>query len=85
MHTNNSHIAKTPLSQPVEKAAEGASKTAQKKFGFMAALQGTAIVETPLGDVAGKLKTIPHDCEVLEQARLLGISLGQAEPALKSR
>jgi len=36
MHTNNSHIAKTPLSQPVEKAAEGASKTAQKKFGFMA-------------------------------------------------
>lgn len=48
-----------------------------KKFGRMAALQGTSIISVPLKDVAGKQKIIPQDCEILEQARLLGISLGQ--------
>jgi len=47
------------------------------KFGRMAALRGTSIVSVPLVDVAGKQKIIPLDCEVLSQARLLGISLGE--------
>lgn len=47
-----------------------------RKFGRMAALRGNAIVSVPLEDVAGKLKSVPPDCEILNQARLLGISFG---------
>jgi len=48
----------------------------KRKFGYMVALQGLSIGAIPLSEVAGKLKTIPLDNEVLKQARLLGISLG---------
>jgi len=49
----------------------------KRKFGYMVALQGITIGAIPLSEVAGKLKLIPHDSEVLKQARLLGISLGE--------
>jgi len=49
----------------------------KRKFGYMVALQGLSIGAVPLSEVAGKLKTIPPDCELLKQARLLGISLGE--------
>jgi 6-phosphofructokinase 1 len=49
----------------------------KRKFGYMVALQGNAIGAIPLSEVAGKLKVVPLDCEVLKQARLLGISLGE--------
>ncbi|MCL2820218.1 MAG: ATP-dependent 6-phosphofructokinase [Oscillospiraceae bacterium] len=49
----------------------------KRKFGYMVALQGDKIGAIPLADVAGKLKIIPLDNEVLKQARLLGISLGE--------
>jgi len=48
----------------------------KRKFGYMVALQGSSITAIPLSEVAGKLKTISPDNEVLKQARLLGISLG---------
>jgi len=48
----------------------------KRKFGYMVALQGLSIGAVPLSEVAGKLRTIPLDNEVLKQARLLGISLG---------
>jgi len=48
----------------------------KRKFGYMVALQGLSIGAVPLSEVAGKLKTISPDSEVLKQARLLGISLG---------
>ena len=49
----------------------------KRKFGYMVALQGLSIGAIPLSEVAGKMKTVPLDCEVLKQARLLGISLGE--------
>ena len=49
----------------------------KRKFGYMVALQGSSIGAVPLSEVAGKLKTISLDNEVLKQARLLGISLGE--------
>jgi len=49
----------------------------QRKFGYMVTLNGLSIGAVPLGEVAGKLRCIPQDCEVLKQARLLGISLGE--------
>ncbi|MDR1737030.1 MAG: ATP-dependent 6-phosphofructokinase [Oscillospiraceae bacterium] len=57
--------------------AKAAELILKKKFGRMAALQGTSIVSVPLETVAGKQKTIPPDCEILAQARSLGISLGE--------
>jgi len=48
----------------------------KRQYGYMVALQGTSIVPVPLGEVAGKLRSIPPDCEILAQARSLGISLG---------
>jgi 6-phosphofructokinase 1 len=46
------------------------------RFGRMAAVHGNNVVSVPLDEVAGKLKTITPDCEMLNQARLLGISFG---------
>ena len=56
--------------------AEAGRLIVEKKFGNMVALKNNAIVPVPLEQVAGKQGTIPHDCEILEQVRLLGISLG---------
>lgn len=47
-----------------------------EKFGYMVAVQDDKIVPVPLKDVAGKLKTVPKDCELLQTARELGLSLG---------
>jgi len=48
----------------------------KKKYGHMVALHGTSINAVPLSEVAGILKTVPHDSEILHQARALGVSLG---------
>jgi 6-phosphofructokinase 1 len=45
----------------------------EKNFGNMAALCGNAIVAVPLGEVAGRLKTVPPDGEIISQARSVGI------------
>ena len=45
------------------------------KFGNMAAIQNDKIVLVPLKEVAGKLKTVPVDCELIRTARELGLSL----------
>jgi 6-phosphofructokinase 1 len=49
----------------------------RRQYGRMVALKGTSIGSIPLAEVAGKTKTIPPGCEVLNQARLLGVSLGE--------
>lgn len=46
-------------------------------FGNMVALKGPDIVAVPLSEVAGKLKTIPPDSQIIRQAKQLGISLGE--------
>ncbi len=48
----------------------------EKKFGNMVALQGGKIVPVPLSEVAGKLKTVPPDGDIVETAKLLGLSFG---------
>ena len=42
----------------------------------MVALQDDHIVPVPLSEVAGKLKTVPPDGELVKQARALGLSMG---------
>ena len=46
------------------------------KFGYMVAFQNNTIVPVPLKEVAGKLKSVPVDCELIQTARELGLSLG---------
>ncbi len=47
-----------------------------KQYGNMVALQNGKIVPVPLSVVAGKLKTVPKDSDVVQSARDLGISFG---------
>lgn len=56
--------------------AAAAKLIAEKKYGHMVALQNGAIVPVPLGEVAGKLKLVPPDCDIIQTARDIGISFG---------
>lgn len=46
------------------------------KFGNMVAVQNDKIVAVPLKEVAGKLKSVPVDSELIATARELGLSMG---------
>ncbi len=48
----------------------------EKKFGNMVAVQGENIVPVPLSEVAGRLKAVPPDCELVKTAKRLGLSFG---------
>lgn len=48
----------------------------QEKYGYMVAMRNNVIVPVPLKDVAGKLKTVPLDCDVIQTARDIGVSFG---------
>ncbi len=56
--------------------AMAAELVVHKKFGHMAALKGGKIVAVPLDEVAGKLKMIKEDNDIVRGARLLGVSFG---------
>lgn len=47
-----------------------------EQYGFMVALQNEKIVPVPLGEVAGKLKKVPVDSDIIASARDIGISFG---------
>lgn len=46
------------------------------KFGNMVAIRDNKIVPVPLPEVAGKLKTVPPDGDIVQAARDLGLSMG---------
>ncbi len=48
----------------------------EKKFGNMVAVQGEKIVPVPLSEVAGRLKSVPPDSEIVKTAKRLGLSFG---------
>lgn len=47
-----------------------------KKFGVMVGMVNGKVVPVPLQDCAGKLKTVPVDCEEIKAAREIGVSFG---------
>lgn len=49
------------------------------KFGYMVSMIGGKMSGTPLEDVAGKLKTVPPDCDLVKSTRDLGIFFGDEE------
>jgi 6-phosphofructokinase 1 len=48
----------------------------QRKFGAMVAFHPPDIVEVPLEQVVGRIRTIPTDFDVIRTARAMNISLG---------
>ncbi len=48
----------------------------EKKFGNMVAVQGEKIVPVPLSEVAGRLKSVPPDSDIVKTAKMLGLSFG---------
>lgn len=56
--------------------AAAARLIAEERYGFMVALQNDRIVPVPLSEIAGKLKRVPLDSDILQSARDLGICLG---------
>jgi 6-phosphofructokinase 1 len=45
-------------------------------FGRTVALKGSTIIDNRLADIAGKLKLVPPDCQMVKTAKSLGISFG---------
>ncbi len=56
--------------------AAAAQLIEEKKYGFMVALRNNAVVPVPLAEVAGKLKAVQPDCELIRTARDIGICFG---------
>lgn len=56
--------------------AAAAELILKEQYGYMVALQNSQIVPVPLGEVAGKLKTVPVDLDVIRYARDTGVSFG---------
>ncbi len=48
----------------------------ERNFGNMVALINGKITAVPLSECAGKLKTVPVDCEEIKSARDIGVSFG---------
>lgn len=49
---------------------------AERQFGRMVALQGDTIISIPLSEVAGKLKTVTEDHDLVVQGRRMGVCFG---------
>lgn len=47
-----------------------------RKYGNMVGLRNGEIVPVPLSEVAGKLKKVPLDCPLIDEAKDVGISFG---------
>ena len=48
----------------------------KKEYGYMDAIKIGVITKTPLSEVAGKLKMVNPDDEIIKEAEMIGISFG---------
>ena len=56
--------------------AEAGRLILKGEYGFMVGYKNREIVKVPLEDVAGKLKMVSPDSDIIREAKLLGISFG---------
>ncbi len=56
--------------------AEAALGCLEGEFGYMIAQVGGKMTRTPLAEVAGKLKYVDPECDLIREAKALGISFG---------
>ena len=56
--------------------AAAAELILQEKYGCMVAMIDGDTKPVPLEEVAGKLKTVEPDCQMIKEAKFIGISFG---------
>ncbi|MCR5716895.1 MAG: 6-phosphofructokinase [Lachnospiraceae bacterium] len=56
--------------------AEAGKLILKGEYGFMVGYRNREIVKVPLEDVAGKLKSVSPDAEIIKEAKMLGICFG---------
>ncbi len=56
--------------------AEAGHLILKGEYGFMVGYKNREIVKVPLEDVAGKLKMVSPDSDIIKEAKMLGISFG---------
>ncbi len=56
--------------------AEAGRLILKKQFGYMVGYKNREMVKVPLEEVAGKLKAIDPDSDIIKEAKLVGISFG---------
>jgi len=56
--------------------AEAGALILKGEYGFMVGYKNREIVKVPLEDVAGKLKMVDPDSDIVKEAKMLGISFG---------
>lgn len=56
--------------------AEAGELILKGEYGFMVGYKNREIVKVPIADVAGKLKMVSPDSDIVKEAKLLGISFG---------
>ena len=48
----------------------------KEEYGYMVGIVNGKMKKVPLGEVAGKLKTVAPDDQIVQEAKLMGISFG---------
>ena len=56
--------------------AAAARAIIDEDYGYMIAMVNDKTKRVPLKDVAGKLKTVDPDCQMIKEAKTIGISFG---------
>lgn len=56
--------------------AAAAQMIKNKEYGYMVALNDSQITKVPLEEIAGKLKTVDPDSDIVREAKSVGISFG---------
>lgn len=56
--------------------AAAAQAIIDKDYGYMIGIVNNETKRVPLGEVAGKLKTVDPDCQMVKEAKMIGISFG---------
>ena len=57
--------------------AAAAQLIIQEKYGNMVSLINNQVVPVPLNQIAGKLKAVPVDSDIIQTARQIGITFGE--------
>ena len=64
---------------------EAARLAVSGQFGQMVALRGDEIVSVPLAEAIGHLKKVDPNCQLVQEARAVGIVFGDEDPGVADR
>ena len=56
--------------------AAAAELILEKQFGYMVGIKNGKVTKVPLAEVAGKLKYVDPEAEIIKEAKMTGISFG---------